>query len=118
VERDGIVFIRSNPIKRMVARGQGKDRPLLSKRHADAADRLLCVWEEGASVTAGVAHYGVRLSGTSTSGEIADGVLRGINRQIAARAEIEGIKTRLGASSLSELSCQVANLAMPEWRAW
>jgi hypothetical protein len=116
--RDGIVFVRSNPVKRMVARGQGKDRPLLSKRHADAADRLLRIWEEGASVTAGVAHYGVRLSGTSTSGEIADGVLRGINRQIAARAEIEGIKTRLGASSLSELSCQVANLAMPEWRAW
>jgi hypothetical protein len=50
VERDGVVFIRSNPIRRMVTRGASKTNPLLEKRHADAADRLLTAWEEAGFV--------------------------------------------------------------------
>jgi hypothetical protein len=98
VEPDGVVFIRRNPIKTMVARGQNKENPLLSKRHADAADRLLTAWETaGAGVTFGVANYGGRLSGTPQTGTISDGVLHGINRQIDARRELEAVKTVLGA---------------------
>jgi hypothetical protein len=98
VERDGVVFVRSNPIRRMVAMGSKKEHPLLIKRHADAADHLLTAWETaGAGISYGVAPYGGRLSGTPQTGMISDGVLRGVNRQIAARTEIEVVKTILGA---------------------
>ena len=79
--------------------GSKKDHPLLTKRHADAADRLLAAWTEaGAGVTFGVSAYGGRLSATPETGTISDAVLRGVNRQIDAKAEIEAVKTVLGAS--------------------
>jgi hypothetical protein len=118
LERDGIVFIRSNPIKRLVARGQGKDRPLFVKRHADAVERLLRAWEEGGEgITAGVAHYGVKISGSSSAGMIADGVLTGVNRQVAARAELEGVKARLGARWGALFSIAIAGIDVSAWGA-
>jgi hypothetical protein len=66
VERSGIVFVRSNPIRHMVAMNSKKEHPLLSKRHADAADRLLAAWSEaGEGISFGVANYGGRLSPSS-----------------------------------------------------
>jgi hypothetical protein len=92
VERDGIAFIRSNPIRRMVLRGRSKEQPLLTKRHADAADRLQTAWTEaGEGVTAGISHYGVKLASTPQTGVIAASVLAGVHRQVMARKEIEAI---------------------------
>jgi hypothetical protein len=116
LERDGVVFIRRNPIKRMVARGQNKESPLLSKRHSDAADRLLTAWETaGSGVTFGVANYGVKLSSTPQTGTISDGVLHGINRQIDARRELEAIKTVLGARWGALFSVVVAGIDVSAW---
>jgi hypothetical protein len=116
LERDGVVFIRRNPIKTMVARGRNKESPLLSKRHSDAADRLLIAWETaGAGVTFGVANYGGRLSSTPQTGTISDGVLRGVNRQIDARREIEAIKTVLGARWGALFSIVIAGIDISAW---
>src|SRR4051812_44999499 len=116
LERDGVVFIRRNPIKTMVARGRNKESPLLSKRHSDAADRLLVAWETaGAGVTFGVANYGGMLSSTPQTGTISDGVLRGVNRQIDARTEIEGVKTRLGARWGCLFSVVIGGIDVSAW---
>jgi hypothetical protein len=116
LERDGVVFIRRNPIKTMVARGRNKGSPLLSKRHSDAADQLQRAYEEGGEgVTAGVANYNVKIGGASSTGVIADGVLRGVNRQIAARTEIEGVKTYLGGRWGAVYSVVIAGLSVIAW---
>jgi hypothetical protein len=118
VERDGVVFVRSNPIRRMVALGSRKEHPLLTKRHADAADRLLAAWTEaGAGVTFGIANYGVRLCGTPQTGMISDGVLRGVNRQIDARTELEAVKTVLGARWGTVFSVVITGLDVTKWGA-
>jgi hypothetical protein len=118
VERDGVVFVRSNPIRRMVAMGSKKDHPLLTKRHADAADRLLAAWTEaGAGVTFGVSAYGGRLSATPETGTISDAVLRGVNRQIDAKAEIEAVKTVLGTRWGALFSVVIHGLDVRVWGA-
>src|SRR4051795_6341245 len=118
VERDGVSFRRSNPIRNMVQRGRGKEAPLLEKRHADAADRLLAAWEmAGGGITFGVASYGGRLSAMPTTGTLSDAVLRGVNAQIAARTELEGAKTVLGARWGALFSVVIAGIDVSAWGA-
>src|SRR5689334_218231 len=55
----------------------------LVKKHADATDRLLTAYAEaGEGVSVGVAAYDVKIGSSPSSGTIADGVLRTVNRQI------------------------------------
>jgi hypothetical protein len=118
VERSGVTFIRFNPIRRMVARGQGKEAPLLTKRHADAADRLLAAWTEaGEGVSHGTASYNVKIVDPASSGMIADGVLRSIHRQIAARMEIDEIRAQLGVRWSVLYSVVIAGIEVSAWGA-
>jgi hypothetical protein len=116
LERDGVSFRRSNPIRNIVARGRNKENPLLSKRHSDAADRLLAAWEmAGGGITFGVASYGVKLSSMPTTGTLSDAVLRGVNAQIDARRELEGVKTVLGARWGALFSIVIAGIDISAW---
>lgn len=116
LERDGVSFRRSNPIRTMVMRGLNKENPLLSKRHSDAADRLLAAWEmAGGGITFGVAKYGVKLSSMPTTGTLSDAVLRGVNAQIDARRELEAIKTVLGARWGALFSIVIGGIDVSAW---
>lgn len=97
LEPDGILFRRSNPVRRMRKLGEKKsENPVITKAHEDAADRLLTVWEEAETITSGVGSYGERTGGQALTGVIADAVIQNVNRQITARIEIEMVLTHLG----------------------
>jgi hypothetical protein len=114
LERDGISFRVSS--RHMVARSKGKEAPLLRKAHADAADRLRMAHEECAGgVSWGVSNYEQRSSDTPQTGVITTAVLRGVNRQIAARAEVEAIRAHLGPLYGAVFSVAIAGIDVAAW---
>jgi hypothetical protein len=116
LERNGISYRRNNPIRTMVARSQNKESPLLSKRSADAADRLAAAWEmAGKGVTFGVSSYEPRTASSPQTGSISDGTPRIVNQQIQAHREIEGIKTVLGARWGAAFSIIIVGIDVSSW---
>jgi hypothetical protein len=98
VERDGLTFTVSNPIRHLVSRSKGSERPMFTKRHADAADILRHAWEEaGAGVSVGVAQYDrVRGSNIPQTGYISDAALAALDHQIDQREKITRARAWLG----------------------
>lgn len=101
LERDGLTFIRSNPVRRLAAVGRRRTKvgmaPTIEPAHERASDRLLATWNiAGETVTAGTANYGERASGTPTSGYISEALLGAIATQRRAMVEIDAAKTWLG----------------------
>jgi hypothetical protein len=116
LERDGISFRVSSPIRRMVALSKGKEAPLLRKPHADAADRLRMAYEEcSGGVSWGVSNYEQRASGTPQTGVIAAAVLRGVHRQMAAHTEIEAARTHLGPLWGAVFSVAISGIDISAW---
>jgi hypothetical protein len=99
VEPDGLVFIRSNPVKHLYARSKNKDHPTIHKAHVDAAEKLLIAWEEGSQgISVGSSNYGERSAGAAVNtGTISHTVLQIVNQQIKARQEIAAVQAFLGA---------------------
>jgi hypothetical protein len=97
VMRDGIVFIRSNPVKHLLARSQNKEFPTIRKIHSDVAEKLRTAYEEGgSSITAGTSSYQERASTTPQTGYIADAIIASVTRQRNARIEVQAVKEHMG----------------------
>lgn len=98
IERDGLTFVVSNPIRHLVQRGKGAERPMFRKIHEHAAETLRQAWEEaGEGVSVGVAQYDrVRGSNIPQTGYISDAVLTILDRQIAQQDLIRRARAALG----------------------
>ena len=100
VEQDCLTFRVSNPIRHLVARSKSTERPMFTKRHADAADVLRTAWEEaGAGVSVGVAQYDrVRGSNIPQTGYISEAAYSAQRHQIDQREKIAKARAWLGES--------------------
>jgi hypothetical protein len=96
LEAAGAVFIHSNPIKHLVARGSKRveagEEPTIGLHHLAAAERLQAAWNiAGEVITAGVSSYGDPRGGDGS------GAHAMVLRQIASSAQVAGAAAWLGA---------------------
>jgi hypothetical protein len=105
VERDGVAFIRSSPIRHLVARWKAREadgsRPLITERHLAVCDRLCMAWEEGGQgIGMGASDYGrMSQSRGSAAPDFSPQMLAKIRKQREQRAIFEGAMTWMGALS-------------------
>jgi hypothetical protein len=98
LQRDGVTFIRSNPIKRMYELGKNKGpKATVKEKHLAAVVWLVRIWEDGAEGIGSVPSLmGERTSRSVTTGWISPHVLEALNRQIRARDQFAAAQTWLG----------------------
>lgn len=93
LERDGLTFRRSNPVRHLVARGG----PMIRKAHEIAADRLVVSWEEGGrGVGIAATAYGERAGGGLEVGSLPPYLLARMAYQHRQKAAYEGARIWLG----------------------
>lgn len=99
LQRDGVTFIRSNPVRRMYERGRGKgETATVRKAHLDACERLVRAWEDGAAGIGSVPSLlGERTAAMPQTGYISDQRIASIAYQTNARDEFVAAIEFLGA---------------------
>lgn len=105
VQRDGVSFVKSNPIRHLVARWKAREddgvRPLITAKHLEICERLCVAWQEGGEgIGVGASDYErMGQSRGSASPDFSPQLLARMRHQRRQKAIFDGAMTWLGALS-------------------